>query len=63
MCQVSRSGEKRLSYVLGFLMKAAGPDAYHPTEGNWGWINQVNRVCQLGFVNVTYLDVSGQRDY
>lgn len=44
-------------------MKAAGPDAYHPTEGNWGWINQVNRVCQLGFVNVTYLDVSGQRDY
>lgn len=23
----------------------------------------MNRVCQLGFVNVACLDVSGQRDY
>lgn len=63
MCQVLRSGKKRLSFVLGFLMKAAGPDAYHPTEGDWGCINEVTRVCQLGFVNVTCLDVPGQRDY
>lgn len=63
MCQVSRSGEKRLSYVLGFIMKAADPDAYHDTEGDWGCIYEVTRVCQLGFVNVTCLDVSGQRDY
>lgn len=35
---------KQLRYILGFVMKEAGPDIYHSKEGDSGCVNEVNRV-------------------